>query len=411
MEELQARIRAIRTLQTEMNLAKQPYPEPDSSEEGDVQDGSKVVEMRDRSPIPGEVAENGAGQRSSSRRKSQTSSKRKTQATPAKQKAFVPFHQLREGNQQPYVDELRRLEAQAERINQLLAERAEKKAQLEPAAEPTGDRGKVTKSGRADRSASTKTPTTGSKKSTAKRSQQVHQPYGGGEVLPMSEFNDPETESLKAQADRINQLLAELEATIRQGGAIVDPPRPDSPIEPPPATPYSDFESPTSGLLSYPSEAIPSPNGQNRVPFDPNLKQKVQEAAETAQALRHLANRERFAPPNGPYENVVRPRSKRSSLNPIRRLGLRLRQFLQVPQKPMDQLGDAVLWIVLSAVVRVGVRFLIMLYPAISPVVTILMFIPPALAVYLAVFVPRAGFVSVYRLFLITLGLLLGGKF
>jgi hypothetical protein len=77
----------------------------------------------------------------------------------------------------------------------------------------------------------------------------------------------------------------------------------------------------------------------------------------------------------------------------------------------MDQLGDAVLWIVLSAVVRVGVRFLIMLYPAISPVVTILMFIPPALAVYLAVFVPRAGFVSVYRLFLITLGLLLGGKF
>jgi hypothetical protein len=410
MEELQARIRAIRTLQTEMNLAKQPYLEPDKSEEGDVQDGSKVVEMRDRAQTSGELTEDGAGQRSSSRRKSQTSSKRKTQATPAKQKAFVSFHQLREGNQQPYVDELRRLEAQAERINQLLAERAEKKAQLEPLGEPTGDRGKVAKSGRADRSAATKTPSTGSKKSTAKSSQQVHQPCGGGEVLPMSEFNDQETESLKAQADRINQLLAELEATIRQGGAIVEPPRTDPPIEPPSATPYSDFESPLSEQPPYPSEVAPSPSGQNRVPFDPNLKQKVQEAAETAQALRHLANRERFAPPNDFYGDVVKPRSRRSGLSPIRKLGLRLRQFLQVPQKPMDQLGDAVLWIVLSAVARGGVRFLIMIYPAISPVVTILMFIPPALAVYLAVFVPRAGFVSVYRLFLITLGLLLGGK-
>jgi hypothetical protein len=76
----------------------------------------------------------------------------------------------------------------------------------------------------------------------------------------------------------------------------------------------------------------------------------------------------------------------------------------------MDRLGDAVLWIVVAAVVRVGSRFLIATYPAYSFLFIALMLAPAILAVYLAVFVPKAGFVSVYRLFLIMLGLLLGGK-
>ncbi|MGA7934258.1 MAG: hypothetical protein WCA35_11985, partial [Kovacikia sp.] len=141
MEELQARIRAIRTIQTEKNLAKHPSPESGSSAEGDGQEGAKVVEMRDRAQTSGEAIEAEAVQRASGRRKAQTSSKRKKQTAPVKQKAFVPFHQLREGNQQPYADELRRLEAQAERINQLLAERAEKKSQLKPSEKPIEGQG------------------------------------------------------------------------------------------------------------------------------------------------------------------------------------------------------------------------------------------------------------------------------
>jgi hypothetical protein len=89
---------------------------------------------------------------------------------------------------------------------------------------------------------------------------------------------------------------------------------------------------------------------------------------------------------------------------------MRLRGLFQVPRKPLDRLGDAFLWIVIAAVLRVGSRFLIMTYPAYTPLIMILMLAPAAGAVYLALFVPRAGFVSVYRLFLIMLGLLLGGK-
>ncbi|UBF26117.1 hypothetical protein K9N68_32075 [Kovacikia minuta CCNUW1] len=410
MEELQARIREIRALQTEANLASQPYSKLDNAENVGVQDGAKVVEIRDRSLAPSDGEEPGTVQRTPSKRKGQASSKRKAQTGQPKQKAFVPFHQLRDSNQQPYADELRRLEAQAERINQLLAERAQKKAQLEPSDDSIGDWEKVSKAERPERVAPTRSPNAGSKKVASKSSQHVYQSSGGGEVPPMSELNDEETESLKAQADRINQLLAELEATIRQGGAISEPPHSTYPsTEVSPKATQPDPVPPQPEIPGYFSE-VPSFNSHNQPPSDRNLKQRVQEAGETAQALRYLANRERVIPPGDQYETRARPHPKRSGSNPIRRIGLRLRKFLQIPQKPIDRLGDAVLWIVLSAVARIGSQFLVMLYPALSPVVMVLMFVPPALAVYLAVFVPRAGFVSIYRLFLITLGLLLGGK-
>jgi len=146
------------------------------------------------------------------------------------------------------------------------------------------------------------------------------------------------------------------------------------------------------------------------------------EATETAQALRYLASRdlgrEQVDPSiagtsqTGGRRSRDRgrpPRTVQGSL-PTRRYGLQLRRFLHMPQKPFDKVGDAVLWIVLAAAIRVGARFLLAMVPALTPVFVLLMFAPAALAVYLAMFVPRAGFVSIYRLFLIMLGLLLGGR-
>ncbi len=226
----------------------------------------------------------------------------------------------------------------------------------------------------------------------------------------MSEFNDEETERLKAQAERINQLLNELEATIRQGGQARIPPILVIPPSKLPERSRVDLRPSLSDESQYSSDAFSFPNSQAQMPLDRTMKRAVQEAGETAQALRYLSNRERIGPSSDWQEGITKPRSKRPALGPIRQLGLRLRRFLQVPTKPVDRIGDAVLWIVLSAVIRLGARFLVMAYPALSPVVLILMFVPTALAVYLAVFVPRAGFVSIYRLFLITLGLLLGGR-
>ncbi|HEY9883741.1 MAG TPA: hypothetical protein V6C98_09065, partial [Thermosynechococcaceae cyanobacterium] len=60
---------------------------------------------------------------------------------------------------------------------------------------------------------------------------------------------------------------------------------------------------------------------------------------------------------------------------------------------------------------RVGAQFLLVQVPALAPMLLVLMFAPAVGAVYLAMCVPKVGFVPIYRLFLIMLGLLLGGRF
>jgi hypothetical protein len=81
-----------------------------------------------------------------------------------------------------------------------------------------------------------------------------------------------------------------------------------------------------------------------------------------------------------------------------------------MPQKPLDRLGDAALWIAIAAVVRVSTRWLLTAHPVLTPAIVLLMLAPVAIALYLSVCEPKAGFVPIYRLFLILLGLLLGGR-
>jgi hypothetical protein len=57
------------------------------------------------------------------------------------------------------------------------------------------------------------------------------------------------------------------------------------------------------------------------------------------------------------------------------------------------------------------VRFSLMMVPGLSPVFTLLMLTPALVAVILVLFFPRMGWVPIYRLFLLTLGLLIASKF
>ncbi|MBW4470420.1 MAG: hypothetical protein KME45_08425 [Stenomitos rutilans HA7619-LM2] len=411
MDELQARFRARRSLQTEMHLAKQPYPEFEDSEfegsnEGAQQGDANVVEMphRQKTEAPSEAPAQG----STTKRK--PVAKRKS-ATPLP-KAFS-FRQMRDGHQQPYIDELKRLEAQAERINQLLAERKRKKAQAEQDA-LTGDAAP----GSAAASPSKKKATRSSK----------HSPRSPQREVPPMPAQDDDTEALEAQAERIKQLLQELETALIEGeptaqDAIAPGNTRDrtqsgsatSVVQPPPASGVEAFG---TSIYRYGANGKPVP--ANQPPLSLHSDQKAQqEATETAQALRSLASRDggrALVEPSmiSGYPEVRRGRS-RTSQSPlgffsVRRYGLQLRQLLQLPQKSIDKIGDAVLWIVLAAAIRVGSRLLLAMVPALTPVFLVLMFAPAALAVYLALFVPRAGFVSIYRLFLIMLGLLLGGR-
>lgn len=418
MDELQARIRTIRSLQTDMNLAKQPYSEFEYSDEAQRQGEANVVEMPNRQAQESS-SDSSLGQHSAAKRK-QGVGKRKPAAS---QKAF-PFRQMRDGHQQPYIDELKRLEAQAERINQLLAERKRKKAQSEPLMGP------ATNVSMAD------PETLALKKKPAKGNRQPSR-SPQREVLPMPAQDAPmpaqddDTEALEAQAERIKQLLTELETAIVLGEALphsdaiehsIDKDRSQPLAQSPSAPPFppaSSTESFASDTYRYSANTRSFSVSQQATP---GADQKAQqEATKTAQALRYLASRDVSREPleptiaaSTPHElrRAARSRTSQpmSGLSPIRRYGLQLRQFLQMPQKSLDKVGDAVLWIVLAAAIRVGARFLLVLFPALSPVFMLLMFAPAALAVYLAICVPRAGFVSIYRLFLVMLGLLLGGR-
>ncbi|PSB34685.1 hypothetical protein [Stenomitos frigidus] len=408
MDELQARIRTRRSLQTDRNLAEQPYPEFEYSDDAPRQGEANVVEMPHRQ-VQESLSDSPPTQRSAA--KLQQGAKQKP-AT-ASQNAFS-FRQMRDGHQQPYIDELKRLEAQAERINQLLAELKRKKARAETAELSKGE---------------TATP----KKRTAKGSKPSSR-SPQREVSPMP-AQDDDTAALEAQAERIKQLLTELETAIVQGEAM---PQSDtiaqSPIaqgmgenhaqpldQPASVTPLS----PASNPASFASDTYRY--ASNTRPFSvssqvtPEADQKAQqEATATAQALRYLASRDVSQPVeptigathHEPRRTAARSRTSQpmAGLSSMRRYGLQLRQFLQMPQKSFDKVGDAVLWIVLAAAIRVGARFLLALFPPLSPVFMLLMFAPAVLAVYLVLFVPKAGFVSIYRLFLIMLGLLLGGR-
>jgi hypothetical protein len=413
MEELKARIREFQSLQNKPRSPELPNAEvlpPNLGEdlvEASVQNGMEpnVVELPSRelshSDSSDEVTPPPPKRRNSpSKRKSQNQGKAtKQSAKQSLKKTAVAARQWREMNPHPYLEELQRLEIQAERINQLLVERFRQTAgygySTEVIEERTAD-GTI-----AIPSYNRKNPSNFRKV----------EPYQTGEdpLMPGKRNNHP-SDDLEAQAEsinqRIDQLLAELAQTMQQAQSITEAAPRTAPPRQQPSTPEDDRFFPPKG--QQPPVAPPFPQGLTSSP--PTMKQAVQEAAETAQALRYLSSKERIPSPGANHSQEPRRSRSISSRNPIQRFGLRLKQFLQMPRKPMDRLGDAVLWVVIAAVARVGGRFLVITHPALAPVIIVLMLTPAALAVYLACCVPRAGFVSVYRLFLIMVGLLLGGR-
>lgn len=384
MEESQKRVR-YRTYQSENNLAKQPYPELEAVEPSPNSDPG-VVGMPER-PLPlSSITENVPTPRVPAKTKLKGGkSRRQSQAaaTPIKP---IPFRQLRETNQQPLLDMLRRLETQAERINQILAERA--------TSQPAPD-------------LSPRSPNPNRSYSPA------FTPPGNLEISELNTEVD-DTADLQGQLAQINhlinQLLVQLESTMGPPTASPEPEVTHS-LQPPAAP--SPKVQPGVDRRSKPQKRSSSPAIPSFATTPGHLQaatdyQAEQDAAKTAQALRYLAQREALASlPDSP--RLPSPRKRRAGKVSLKQLGIRLRQWLQIPQKPMDRVGDAFLWIAMATAVRVGTRFLTATLPAFSPLLTLLMLAPAALALYLVFFVPEAGTISMYRIFLIMLGLLLGG--
>lgn len=85
-------------------------------------------------------------------------------------------------------------------------------------------------------------------------------------------------------------------------------------------------------------------------------------------------------------------------------------QWIVPPARFNQALKDAIAWIVVAVVLRVGVRWLIVWQPSLWPIAALIVMAPALSAAYLASQFPRLSLVLGYRSLLILLGLMLGGK-
>ncbi len=352
MEEYQPRIPPSQHSPISRNRARQshsPYEE-DDLDDAPLEADPKVLPLPSQPRSQESLAEDVILR--SGKRKSSSASQRKTKSTASKAKASKPMRSTTSGNPQLFVDELQKLEAQADRINRILAERAKKKEQ-------------------------------------------------------------EQSQSIQSQS------ISDRSALSSQ--AMFSPQQPQGTSIPP------KIEWPSPKFPEQEERGTPVSQSWNPQFYEERMdlrqqQQAKQDAWQAAQELRYL--HQPGHPPYGgerfpgleeqeqlPFQqkSTIAGSAARSSGFSLRHLGWE--RFLEIPRRPMQRLSDGVLWIVTGAIIRLIARSILVVFPSWIPVVTLLMLTPAMLAVFLVFCVPRMGWVPFYRLFLITLGLLIGGKF
>ncbi|UIE39558.1 hypothetical protein [Leptodesmis sichuanensis] len=370
MEEYQPRTPPSPHSPISRNLARSHPPyEEDDLDDTPLEEDPKVLPLSSQPRSQESLAEDVILR--SGKRKSSSASQRKTKSTASKAKASKSMRSTTSGNPQLFVDELQKLEAQADRINRILAERAKKKEQEQ------------------------------------------------SQSIQAQSISDKHIQALHHPHLHESQSISDRSVPSRQ--AMFSPQQPQEPSIPP--------------KIEWPSPKFPgqeergSPVSQSWNPqfyeerMDSRQQQQAkQDAWQAAQELRYL-NQSGHTPYGGegfpgleeqdrlPFQqkSTITGSAARSSGFFLRHLGWE--RFLDIPRRPMERISDGVLWIVAGAIVRLIARSILVVLPSLSPVVTLLMLTPAMLAVFLVFFVPRMGWVPFYRLFLITLGLLIGSKF
>jgi len=418
MEEYQARKPSPHPYQTSDSLAYQAYStSEDEKPLEEEREERKVVKLPAKSRdgqaanISQDGVETSSPPRSPTKRKATGSSKGRTSSS--KSKSTKPYRSA-QATKQPFADELQYLEQLAERINQVLEERARKKAYLEQvqAIQAQSMRGMD----EIDPRFAPPYPRSPMPPQFAHQSSPYEQPS----------LEEEDTESLKLQAKRIRHRLSQLEAMMDEEADG------DEPVDFSAAyrevnwgSPYRDqalHQSATStpvpptgtNAASYPPPVYPPQSYAPRQnPFDPIRQRAEFESWRATEELHLLQHQEQWTYPE--TDRRDRP-PRQGNFEPVlKQIRARLQRFpvgtfLEVPRRPMDWLNDAAMWVVLAAIARIASRYLVMAFPFLSPILTLMMIAPAGLAIFLALFMPKTGWISFYRLFLIMIGFLIGGK-
>lgn len=380
-------------------LAWQPYSE-NENEPVSLED-DKVVPMRIQNTIP----EDQLRPHTPSKRKPRSATQGKTRAASIGSKKPFKTAWQTQSMQQQYIDELQRLEDHAKRLNQIIAEQSNKNAIRETLPVEIAD-ASLPSSADPPTISKTATPT---ERQIAQRSLSTQPPKN--QWQSSTPIEEQPIETLKYQPSSIHQRLLELGLYLNEAGSLS--PFSESPnhlekgshalgqsLTPPPAAPLPSSHSFTQAWESSPSD----PWDQEPAP-SAEIENFLDYWSREISANRHL--------PRDRSRSRSRSSSLLTSLHRYLRKwggGLRNGRSLELPRKPIDRISDAALWIATAAIVRVGSRYVLSAFPVLSPVFLILMLAPAIAALYLILCVPKVGWLSYYRLFLIMVGLLVGGK-
>ncbi|EKQ70627.1 hypothetical protein OsccyDRAFT_0928 [Leptolyngbyaceae cyanobacterium JSC-12] len=375
-----------------------------------LEEDANVVPIKQRpaSQIPqgtlGSIAEDPLSPRSPTKRKQTGSGKGRATSKP---KPAATYRAPQSAKHQLFADELQHLEELADRINQILAERARKKAWMEQSQ---------------------------SMSLGMEVDPDFTQAYGRSPQFPSDpmqiSLEQSATEDLKQQAKRIRQRLSQLELMMDEADTPTMPSQNQqvrdgtrgyaarSPYSPP------SVQQPAEPSYSHSSSYGHSQPHPNHNPFDPMRQRYEHEAWRANEELQHLiAQGQSYNQPEGYRDRIRQPAYNqpstqepqqpfeptiRRSLSHLQRLPLW--RFFELPDEPVERLKDAVIWIGLAAISRFVFRYFLSSLPFLSPVLTLMMLAPAALAIFLALFVPKTGWIPFYRLFLVMLGLFIGGK-
>lgn len=355
-------------------------------------------------PIQNPITEDECRPHTASKRKQRGETGGKTRATPGSKKTFKTVRQSQPTLQHPYSDELQRLEAHAKRINQILAEQSNKSAIRETNPTEIADTS-LPHSTDYRTIPEASTPATKQIAQESPHAQPVKNQWHS--PTPVEEQT---IETSASQEHSIHQRLVELGLHLNEAGALISVSRMPSPSEngnhargqspaPQPPAPTSPINhSPTQAWEAAPSELWDE---------EPSYPAKTGYAPSRDRGI--AANRDL-------PRDRSRSRSFPVSITTLRRYFREWRGYLynwrslELPRQPIDRISDAALWIAASAIVRVASRYVLAAFPILSPLFLILMLSPAIAAVYLVFCVPKAGWVSYYRLFLTMVGFLIGGK-
>ncbi|MBD1863694.1 MULTISPECIES: hypothetical protein [Trichocoleus] len=223
---------------------------------------------------------------------------------------------------------------------------------------------------------------------------------------------------IEAQAVLVEQLSAELRAAMAQLKTMTQ----KTYLEPPETTDQKPSHAVTLSE-TQPEQAIAAVSQDIALVNSPeaSLTQSQQNAASTAQLLRRLRHRrkpsDRLRPRCvEPATTASRSQMRHKQLKAIQRYRWlrQVRRWLsaavKLPTGMPALLSDAAVWVAIAAAVRVGLQMLIRTYPVLWFPVVLLVAGAAMLTTHQAVFKSAVSSVWGYRLLLVVIGLLLGGR-